>query len=494
MIPVLELRGIQKRFGLVQALRGADFTLVPGEVHALLGENGAGKSTLMHVAAGLLHPDAGEIYVRGRATAFRSPRDAREAGVGLVHQHFTAIPALAVAENIALAAGWKVSRPGELAARVRELAERVGLALDPSARTGELTVGARQRLEVVKALATGADILLLDEPTAVLVPSEADDVLARVRAFASAGAAAVLITHKLDEALAVADRVTVLRAGRVVRTGPARAQSPAVLAAAMLGKAEFDVAPPRMMATAERRPSRIRCRNLSVGREDRRGVAVRGADLEVAGGEIVGVAGVEGSGQRELLRAIAGLLPVAEGTLEVAQPVGFVPEDRTTEGLIGELSVAENVALGIGRPASWKRRTSMDWPGIARRTAEIISRYQITAAGVTAPAASLSGGNQQKVVVARALECGPRVVVAENPTRGLDVHAAQSVWAELRRAASSGAAVLVWCSDLDELLEQAGRIVVVARGRLREAPGGADRNAVGAMMLTADAGSPGPPA
>jgi simple sugar transport system ATP-binding protein len=489
--PALELSGITKRFGPVHALRGADFSLAAGEVHALLGENGAGKSTLMHIAGGLIRPDAGSISVRGGMLALRSPRQARMAGIGLVHQHFTAIPALSVAENVALAAGWRGGRSRDLAARVRALAERLGLLLDPWARTGDLTVGERQRLEILKALAAEASVLLLDEPTAVLAPPEADEVLRRVRALAAGGASAVLITHKLDEALAAADRVTVLRAGRVVLSGTAVSQTAASLAAAMIGEAGVAVAAGSVPRPQQAGPPRITCRNLSLEREDGRGLAIRDAHLVVSAGEVVGVAAVEGSGQRELLRAIAGLREPVAGMLETVGPVAFIPEDRTTEGLIGELSVAENVALGLGRKAPWVRVAGrMDWPAAQRHTAALLARHGIQAEGVRAPAASLSGGNQQKLVVARALEREPRVIVAENPTRGLDVHAARSVWDALARAAGKGAAVLAWSSDLDEVMAEAGRLVVVARGWVRVPPAGADRNDVGALML---AGAAGPP-
>jgi simple sugar transport system ATP-binding protein len=481
----LELRNIDKRFGPVHALRGADFVLAAGEVHALLGENGAGKSTLMHVAGGLIHPDAGVITVRGRAVTLRSPRDARRVGIGLVHQHFTAIPALSVAENVALAAGWPVGRPRALAKRVRELAVRLGLPLDPDARTADLTVGARQRLEILKALAADATLLLLDEPTAVLAPPEADEVLRRLRGFADSGGAAVLITHKLDEALSVADHVTVLRAGRVVLSGPAGSHAADVLAAAMVGGAPTEPAmvdaPPAPPAPPPARA--VRCRNLALMREDGRGLALRAATFDVASGEVVGVAAIEGSGQRELLRALAGLRRPVAGALETEPPVSFIPEDRTTEGLIGELTVAENVALGLGREMPWVRNGRMDWAAVRRRTAELVVRYGIRAAGVSAPVATLSGGNQQKVVVARALERAPRLLVAENPTRGLDVHAARSVWAELHGAASGGAAVIVWSSDLDEIVAHAGRLLVIARGEILVPPPGADRLVIGAMML-----------
>jgi simple sugar transport system ATP-binding protein len=311
-------------------------------------------------------------------------------------------------------------------------------------------------------------------------------VLRRLRAFASGGGSAVLVTHKLDEALAAADRITVLRNGLVVHTASASGETAAGLAAAMLGTAAdaADRGQPTSSLLSDR--TVISARAITLAREDGRGVALRDANVEVAAGEIVGVAGIEGSGQREMLRAIAGLGRPAAGTLTVRGPVAFIPEDRTTEGLIGELSVAENVALGMGATAPWVRRGRMDWSAVRRRAGHLISRYGIRAGGVDLPVSSLSGGNQQKLVVARALERGPRVVVAENPTRGLDVHATQSVWAELRRATTADAAVLAWSSDLDEIIAHADRILVVARGTVREAPAGADRTLIGAMMLGAE--------
>ena len=478
----LQLSAIEKRFGPVHALRGADLTLAAGEVHALLGENGAGKSTLMNIAGGLLQPDAGSITLRGVVTHLHSPRAARRAGIGLVHQHFTTIPALSVAENVALAAGWSVSRPRELNARVHELARRTGLPLDPDAITETLPVGARQRLEILKALAADASILLLDEPTAVLTPAEADEVLRHIRGFARAGGAAVLITHKLDEALAAADRITVLRNGGVVHSVEALGQTAEGLAAAMIGEpVESDrPATPRPPVASDR--AVVSGENVTLPREDGRGVALRIPRLEVRAGEVVGVVGVEGSGQRELLRAIAGLITPVGGSLAVA-PAAFIPDDRTTEGLIAEMTVVENVALGMGAKAPWVRRGRVDWRAVRKRTAHIVARFRIRAASVDAPVAHLSGGNQQKLIVARALERAPLVIVAANPTRGLDVHAARGVWTELRRAVHADAGVVAWSSDLDEILAQADRVLVVGHGGVQEAPRGADRSAIGSMML-----------
>ncbi len=486
--PALELRGIRKAFGPVQALRGADFTLLTGELHALLGENGAGKTTLMHVVSGLIRPGAGEIRVRGTTVTIPSPRAARRLGIGMVHQHFTSIPALTVAENVALAAGWPVS-PTVLGRRVRDLSQRIGLPLEPDALAGSLTVGLKQRLEIVKAMATDTRILLLDEPTAVLAPGESEELLRVVRSFTAGGGSAVLITHKLDEALAAADRVTVLRRGEVVGTGPTAAYDSSSLAGAMIGTGTVAVEGSAALSSAARSvasggPTRVRAEALDIAREDGGGIAVRHASLTVRGGEIVGVAAVEGNGQRELLRAVAGRLHPLRGKLEVTGPVGFIPEDRTTEGLIPELSLTENIVLGATGSEPWMRRHRIDWRAAAGYTTRLLTEYGIVAAGADAPAATLSGGNQQKVVIARELAPAPCAVVAEDPTRGLDIRATDAIHARLRAAAASGAAVLLYSSDLDEVLAIADRLVVMSRGALIEVPPGASRAQVGEMMVT----------
>jgi simple sugar transport system ATP-binding protein len=481
---VLALRGIRKRFGSVHALRGADFTLAPGELHALLGENGAGKTTLMHVAYGLVRPDAGEISVHGQVHAVGSPRTARRLGIGMVHQHFTSVPALTVAENVALSAGWPVALR-QLRERVRAVAERFRLPLEPDARAGQLSVALKQRLEIVKALASDARILLLDEPTAVLAPAEADELLRVVRAFTGAGGAAVLITHKLDEALAAADRVTVLRHGAVALTGPIAGQTAASLAASMIGEGGHDAeGTPFGTGPAADGPVLVRLEELEVPRDSGYGIAVRWATLSVRAGEIVGVAAVEGNGQRELLRAVAGRLQPLRGRREVAGPVAFIPEDRTTEGLIPSLTLTENVVLGSRADDPWIRRGRVDWKVARARTASLLGEFGVVAAGPDALAASLSGGNQQKVVVGRELAREPRVVVAENPTRGLDLRAADAIHGRLRAAAAAGAAVLVYSSDLDEVLALADRVLVASRGTLTEAASGATRAQIGELMVT----------
>jgi general nucleoside transport system ATP-binding protein len=480
---VLTLKGIRKRFGSVQALRGADFTLMRGEIHALLGENGAGKSTLMHVAYGLVRPDAGEVAVEGVVRAIPSPRLARRLGIGMVHQHFTSVPSMTVAENVALATGWDVT-PGSLRERVRAVADRFGLPLDPDARVSQLSVALKQRLEIVKALAADVRVLLLDEPTAVLTPTEADELLQVIARFTVGGGSAVLITHKLDEALAAATQVTVLRQGSVVLEGPIAAHTAASLAMAMLGDATQPGRASRPEAETVLGAMLIRLEELEVPRESGYGIAVRRATVGIRAGEIVGVAAVEGNGQRELLRAVAGRIQPLRGRWEVVGPIAFVPEDRTTEGLIPSLSLTENVVLGSRGDDPWLRRGRVDWRAARGWTASLLSEFGIVAAGPDAPAASLSGGNQQKVVVARELARHPRVVVAENPTRGLDLRAASAIHERLRTAARKGAALLVYSSDLDEVLGLADRVLVVARGLVSEAPPGASRLEIGELMVT----------
>jgi simple sugar transport system ATP-binding protein len=465
---VLDLASIRKRFGPVTALDGVDFTLSSGEIHGLLGENGAGKSTLMHVAFGMIRPDAGRVAIRGGSVALSNPRDAKALGIGMVHQHFTSVPQLTVSENLWLAAGRTRAGvgfppvPSDTGALAR-LRTRLWNGLSPGVRAETLPVGAKQRLEILQALATGADILLLDEPTAVLAPPEITELLELLREFVEAGGAVVMITHKLTEVFAAVDRVTVLRGGRVTASGPIQDQTVASLTRAMIGP------------TAEPRTGSV------VGlKEGATKVFVRSGGLEVRGGEIVGVAAVEGNGQRELLRRIAGL--PADPTDHVELPLAFIPEDRTTEGLVPGFSLTENIVLGLSEDSRWRRGLWLDWSAARSRTAELLGEFSIRASGPDAPARTLSGGNQQKVVFARALEAGPRVLIAENPTRGLDVNATVFVHDRLRRVAAEGAAVLVYSTDLDEVLSLASRVVVVFRGEVRSAPADASREAIGAMM------------
>ncbi len=484
--PLLTLRNITKQFGRVVALQGASLEVVAGEVHALLGENGAGKTTLMQVAAGGIEPDDGQVIVSGTPVRFSTPRDARQAGIGLVHQHFSSIPALTVAENVALAAGWAVG--SGLEARVRALSEKLDLPLDPAVRTDTLPVALLQRLEIVKALAGDARILLLDEPTAVLAPSEARGLLERARQFAKEGGAVVLITHRLDEALAAADRVTVLRRGKVVFTAPTAGLTAETLVESMIGDPGLLHEPVPGAGPGASAPWRIRAGGISVRRPGTTRLAVENAWISVRAGEIVTIAGVEGSGQQELLRALAGLIPTAGGTLEVQQPLAFIPEDRTREGLIPDFTLTENVVLGGGRQAAWMRGALVDWAEAEHGTAELIERFNVRAEGPRVAAGTLSGGNQQKLVLGRALGRRPLTLIAENPTRGLDVQATRAIHDDIREAAVHGTAVLVYSSDLDEVIGLGHRVLVMARGHLHEAHEGASREDIGRLML---AGRPG---
>ena len=399
----LALGGISKRFGTTTALRDVSVAVRPGTVHALLGENGAGKSTLMRIAYGLLRPDAGTVTVYGVAWQFRSPADAIAAGVGMVHQHFTLVPAMSVAENLALGGrGRYVRREAE--ARVAALAASTGFALDPEARVETLGVGAQQRVEIAKALVHRARVLILDEPTGVLAPAEVDDLLQWLRRYADAGNAAVLITHKLHEALRVADDVTVLRQGVATLQGVARGMTRETLARAMLGagtgvvetsaaavaRGVSDAATPTVGDVV------FRARGVTVADAD--GVArVRDASFEIRAGELVGVAAVEGSGQHELLRALAGRLPVRAGALERPALVGFVPEDRHRDAVLLARSLAENVALrGAGA-----RRGRVPWATMHGRTTAMLAAFDVRAEGSRTRMRALSGGNQQKLVLAR---------------------------------------------------------------------------------------------
>jgi ABC-type uncharacterized transport system ATPase subunit len=477
--PALELRGVSKRFGAVQALDGVDFDLRRGEIHALLGENGAGKSTLVHIAYGLLPADRGTLHVDGRDVSVRSPREARALGLGMVHQHFTSVPALTVAENLALAAGTR-----RVESAVQD--ELLG-GLDPMAVVETLSVGEKQRLEIAKALAGKARVLLLDEPTAVLAPAEVAELFSLIRTFVAGGGAVVLITHKLREVFGVADRVTVLRHGRVTLTGPVAAETPDTLAAAMLGGR----AGPGVGGTGREETTGaaatgapvLRLERLSVPPLGGRGPGLRAATLTLRAGEIVGVAAIEGNGQRELMLAVAGVVAPAGGVLDVNGSVALIPEDRTTEGLIPDMSLVENVVLGGGRGAPWIQGGRIRWAEAERHTAALLEAYDVRAPGPGVRAGLLSGGNQQRLVLGRALAAEPRVLVAENPTRGLDIQATRAVQSSLRRAAARGVAVLLYSSDLDEVLELAHRVVVVADGVLTEMPPGASRDQVGAAML-----------
>jgi simple sugar transport system ATP-binding protein len=473
--PALALHGIVKRFGAVTALDGASITVARGTVHALLGENGAGKTTLMRIAYGLDRPDAGVLQIDGKDVRLRDPADAIARGLGMVQQHFSLVPAMTVAENIALGrrGGYRLKEASD---RVRALAQRTSLHIDPAARAGDLPPAAQQKLELLRIFSRDARTLILDEPTAALAPAEARELMTLLRTVADTGGAVVLVTHKLREALAVADEVTVLRRGRTSLTAAARAISETELARAMFPdgiapETSDGVHRPTGEAIAELRDVELR---------DRYGVTrVRRASVRVHAGEILGIAGVEGSGHHELLLALAGRLLPSAGEASIPMDAGFVPEHRQRDGLIPEFSVTENVALrGVARA-----RGRMRWQAIARRARRIVNEHAIRVRDVGSLVSTLSGGNQQKLVLGRELEGGPALVVAENPTQGLDVRAAIAIRDRLRATRNAGAGVVVYTTDLDELLSLADRVVVAFGGNVHEVPPDAD--AIGRAMLGA---------
>ena len=473
--PALALHAIVKRFGAVTALDGASLRVARGTVHALLGENGAGKTTLMRIAYGLDRPDAGLVQVDGNTVALHDPADAIERGLGMVQQHFSLVPAMTVAENVALGRRGRY-RANEAADRVRALAQQTSLHIDPEARVGDLPPAAQQKLELLRIFSRDAQTLILDEPTAVLAPAEARELMILLRGIADNGGAVVLVTHKLREALAIADEVTVLRRGRTSLTAAAGLISEAELARAMFPDGVASDTPgvvhgPAGGAIAELRDVELR---------DRYGVTrVHRASVVVHAGEILGIAGVEGSGHHELLLALAGRLPPFAGDARVPLDAGFVPEHRQRDALIPAFSVTENVAL---REAA-RARGRMHWPAIARRARRIVDEHAIRVRDVESPVSTLSGGNQQKLVLGRELEGAPALVVAENPTQGLDVRAAIAIRTRLRAARDAGAGVVVYTSDLDELLALADRVVVAFGGNIQEVPRDAD--AIGRAMLGA---------
>lgn len=466
----LSLRGITKRFGSTCALEHAELDVRGGTLHALLGENGAGKTTLMRMAFGMLQPDAGEIMVGGAIQRFRSSASAIAAGIGMVHQHFLLVNAMTVAENVALgeARGTRWFgrfNPRRTAARVRTIGVESGLVLDPSTRVTELSVGAQQRLEIVKALAREARLLILDEPTATLSPDEAQELYRWLRAFVDRGGTVVLITHKIREALGIADAVTVLRRGRTVLSGCPASLTESEVVTALLGQRRHVSVPQARTERVETGDVVMRLDGASVW--DRSGITrLHDTSIEIRAGEVVGVVGVEGSGQRELLRLLAGRLVPNRGRVSRPEAVGFVPEDRVQDGLIPELSLIENAAL-VGAGAGWGQ---MPWQALSRSVAQLIDAFDVRTAGPHARARELSGGNQQKFLLGRELSTATRALVVENPTRGLDMVAAESITRNIVRAAHQlGVAVVYYSNDVEEVLQVSDRILVCFAGRVREA-------------------------
>jgi len=493
--PLVRMERIRKAFGSVVALDGADLDVRPGEVHAVLGENGAGKTTLLSVLSGFLRPDGGRVAVDGATVRFRTPREAWRLGIGMVHQHFTLVPRLTVLENLVLGTR---SRGGGLGLplddyreRAGRIAERTGLAVALDEPVEGLGVGHRQRVEILKILLRDPRVLVLDEPTAVLAPAEVDGLLALLRSLAGEGRAVVLVAHKLDEVLAVAGRVTVLRNGRTVLRAPRSEVDGPALARAMVGR-EVDVvrreAAPAARPASPAAPTDVVARLESVSVDDPPGTPrLRDVSLTVRRGEIVGVAGVEGNGQRELARVLARRLEPGAGRAELPDDPGFIPQDRRGEGLIADLSVSENVALALHRDPSCRQGPFLRWREVARRARDAMRRYGVRAPDASTPAGALSGGNQQRLVVARELALSRELLVAENPTRGLDVAGEAFVHRQLLalRDADPAPGVVLVSTDLDEVLRLADRVLVMVRGRLLDVPEGErTRQGIGARMLS----------
>lgn len=482
-----ELHDISKRYGSTVALAGASLIARPGALHVLLGENGAGKTTLLRVASGLTTADAGSIMHRGHAVRWRTRATALNAGISIVQQHFSLVPAMTVAENVALAGRSMLTRFSMAAAeaRVRHLCAEVGLDLDPGATVGSLSVPAQQRVEIVKAIAHGAPVLILDEPTAVLSPSEAESLLEWLRGFAAKGHTVIAITHRIREAMRFAASITVLRGGKTVFTseGPFTDERP--LLEAILGESrgldDRVVEVPSTPGSGSGRDiDRVAVSLAGATVTDGNGVQrLRDVNCSIRPGEIVGVAGVEGAGQHELLRLLAGRLAPSRGTVVQDSQAGFVPEDRQREALIPEFSLTENFALR----GSGARRGLIRWTVIASETKAAMQRADVRAESAESAAQTLSGGNQQRFVFARETVGAPRVIVAENPTRGLDVRAAAEMVRRLRDAREAGAAIVVYSSDIDEIVALADRVLVCFGGAVREVAVSAE--AIGSAMVGA---------
>ena len=492
----LRLRGITKRFGDLVANDSIDLDITPGEIHCMLGENGAGKTTLMNVLYGLLQPDAGTISIDGVEHAHASPKEAIGAGIGMVHQHFMLVDVFTVAENLILGredSTGGLLNMGEARHTVRRLSERYGLEVDPDAVIEELPVGVQQRVEILKALANDAKYLILDEPTAVLTPQETDQLMAVMRSLRDEGKAIVFITHKLREVREIADKITVIRHGKVV--GAAKpTDSESDLAELMVGRA-VNLLVDKKPASASPEP-RLLIRGLFVGRPNGT-LAVDNLDLEVYGGEIVCIAGVQGNGQTELAEALLGVTPVLKGTIEldgkrltgltpretIDAGLGFVPEDRKQDGCVGTFTVAENLILNHHEEHPYARGIALNLSKVRQNAAHRISEFDIRTQSIEATVSSLSGGNQQKVVLARELSRTLALLVACQPTRGLDVGAIEFVHKRLVEERDRGTAVVIVSTELDEVSALADRIAVMYRGRIVGiVPPDTSREVLGLMM------------
>ncbi|MBI4787044.1 MAG: ABC transporter ATP-binding protein [Chloroflexi bacterium] len=470
----VELRGISKRFPGVVANDDIKFDVRAGEIHALLGENGAGKSTLMKILYGLYQADAGEILFNGQPVKIKSPTDALRQGVGMIHQHFQLVPVFTVAENIAL--GLPSSRGAILeldvvSRRIKELSERYGLVVDPSALVWQLAVGQQQRVEILKALYRQAALLILDEPTAVLTPQEVDELFVTLRRLKEAGHALIFISHKLHEVMAISDRVTVLRDGRVVGGVNTKDTSTKELARLMVGR---DVVTKWDKAALQAHESVLKINRLSA-RNDKGLPAVKSLSLDVCAGEIVGIAGVSGNGQRELAETIAGLRRAEGGVVTVCgkdltncSPAGiidagvaFIPEERMTMGVIRDFTVQENAILEMHACPPLARGVFLDFGNIVKHTKQLVREYDVKTPTLDTPVKSLSGGNIQKLIMARELTRQPKLLIAAQPTRGVDIGATEYIHKRLIEQRAQGTAILLISEDLDEVLALADRVATI---------------------------------
>ena len=500
------MRGITKRFGALVANDHIDLTVEPGEIHALLGENGAGKSTLMNVLYGLLQPDEGEILVNDVATKIHRPSDAIAAGIGMVHQHFMLVPVFSVADNVMLGAettrgALRFLNRGAARKIVLDVSRRYGLPVNPDAIVENLPVGVQQRVEIVKALTRDVDLLILDEPTAVLTPQETDELLDVMRRLSDAGKSIVFITHKLREVKAIADRITVIRRGAVVGTAQPDA-SEDELATMMVGRAmQLEV----VKQPATPGDTMLAIRGLIVA-DERGHLAVDDVDLDVRAGEVLGVAGVQGNGQTELVEAIMALRPIARGDVTLAGKslagrttaqvlaagIGYIPEDRSVDGLVRDFSVAENLVLDVYHQRPYASGVALHHDAIAASADKLVRDYDIRTPSSAAPVSTLSGGNQQKVIVAREVSRPLKVLVAAQPTRGVDVGSTQFIHGQVIAARDAGSAVLLVSSELDEIVALADRIAVMYRGKvLAIVDADAPREQLGLLMAGVTDGTSG---
>ncbi len=475
----LELRNITKRFGTLTANDNISLTLEPGEIHSLLGENGAGKSTLMNVLYGLLQPDEGQILIDDQPVQFNGPGDAMAAGIGMVHQHFMLIPVFTVAENVVLGneptskiGGLDLDKAREL---VKEISDRFGFEIDPDAKIQDLPVGAQQRVEIIKSLARNAKVLVLDEPTAVLTPQETDELMEIMRGLAKSGTSIIFITHKLREVQQVSNRITVIRQGKVVAS-PSPKSSASELASLMVGR-DVDLNVTRKAAKVGAETLVIK--DLTV-LDDRQHQMVDGVSFTVRDGEVLAIAGVQGNGQTELAEAILGLRKIHSGSIEVAgrdltkstvrevleAGLGYIPEDRKKDGLVGDFTIAENLMLDGSFGAPFAKGFQIDFAARDRIADELIEEFDIRTPSATTLAKQLSGGNQQKVVVARELSRELKVLVASQPTRGVDVGSIEFIHEQIIAARDAGKTVVIISTELDEVLALADRIAVMYRGKI----------------------------